>query len=697
MIVMNIKNKIILLTLTAVLFSIGGLSSTAYFKMTQMAEGFFASSSMNELKQINNFVSDFIKETEQNAKFLALEDNVLNSMGESPSFVKQKDLERISRSSMTEQGKKTFDMFGKMVSSHDSYDFIYVGLEDGSFNMYPEDSMPKGYDPRARPWYQTAVKASNISSFSKAYKSTTGKPVSSIMAKVIKNDQVVGVVGIDINLATLTSVISNIEVGRTGYIMLMEGDNTILSDPAHKDYLFKKADDLGIEGFNTISKIKNNVTTVNIDGVEKFVRVYTSPKLGWKLALMIDKSEIMEDAYSTLRSTVLIGVGIAIILCFLGWIVAKSIATPIQLLVGAAQSVSKGDYKAIPDEKEFNGELLTLQQALKTMVASLSDLIKATEEKSLEAENQTRLAKDALADAEEARREADNAKRDGMLQAAEHLENIVVQVTSASQELSAQIEESRVGAEQQRERTTEAATAMEEMNASVFEVAQNSSQAAESADDAKKQAENGGKIVENVIRSIGEVNTAAGEMAGGLEDLGRQAQGIGHIMNVITDIADQTNLLALNAAIEAARAGEAGRGFAVVADEVRKLAEKTMDATKEVGAAVSSIQAGTDKSLKDMGMASEMVGNSTGYASEAGESLASIVSIVDSTSDQVRAIATASEEQSAASEEINRNTDEVNRIAGETAQTMEESAKAVHDLSRLSEELQSVIDTLKDS
>ncbi|SMF05883.1 methyl-accepting chemotaxis protein [Desulfovibrio gilichinskyi] len=694
---MNIKNKIILLTLTAVLFSIGGLSSTAYFKMTEMAESFFASSSMNELMQIDNFVSDFMKETEQNAKFLALEDNVLNSLGENPNFVKQEGLERISRSTMTEQGKKTFDLFGKMVSSHDSYDAVYLGMKDGSFNMYPEDSMPKGYDPRPRPWYRTAIEAPQISSFSKAYKSTTGKPVSSIMAKLVQNDQVIGIVGIDINLATLTDVISDIKVGKTGYIMLMEGDNTILSDPVHKDFLFKKADDLGIEGFNTIAKLKDNMTTVNVDGVEKFVRVYTSPKLGWKLALMIDKSEIMEDAYSTLRSTVLIGVCIAIILCIVGWIVAKSIATPIQSLVEAAQSVAKGDYKAIPDGKKFNGELLTLQQALKSMVASLSDLIKATEEKSLEAENQTRLAKDALADAEDARREADSAKRAGMLQAAEHLEIIVNQVTSASQELSAQIEESRAGAEQQRERTTEAATAMEEMNASVFEVAQNSSQAAESADNAKKQAETGGKIVENVIRSIGEVNTAAGEMAGGLEDLGRQAQGIGHIMNVITDIADQTNLLALNAAIEAARAGEAGRGFAVVADEVRKLAEKTMDATKEVGAAVSAIQAGTEKSIKDMSRASDMIGNSNGYASEAGESLSSIVDIVDSTSDQVRAIATASEEQSAASEEINRNTDEVNRIAAETVQTMEESARAVNELSRLSEELQSVIDTLKDA
>ncbi len=692
---MNIKNKLILLILTAVILSIGGLSSTAYFKMTGMAESFFVSSSLNELKQVDNFIAEFISEARQNAMYISTDETMLASYGKIPNFVTQKGLNRINRKSMTEKSKKSFDLFGKMVSSHPAYGAVFVGMDDAGFNMYPEDSMPEGYDPRVRPWYTEALASPEDTSFSKAYKSTTGAAVSSVVAKVRQNGKIIGVVGIDINLSTLTDVVADIKIGRTGYVMLMEADSTILSDPAHEAYLFKKALDVGDEGLKAIGKNKNGVITEIIDGKEKMVRVYTSPSLGWKMALMIDKSEVLEEAYSTLKDTLLIGLCIAVILCLIGWIVAKSIATPIQLLVGAAQSVSKGDFDAIPDEKEFNGELLTLQQALKGMVSELSLLLKSTEEKGREAEEQTRLATGALAEAEEAKIQAENAKREGMLQAAEHLEQIVSQVTGASQELSAQIEQSKIGAEQQRERTTEAATAMEEMNASVFEVAQNASRAAESADDAKRQALSGGAIVQNVIKSIDEVSTAAEEMSGGLEDLGQQAQDIGSIMNVITDIADQTNLLALNAAIEAARAGEAGRGFAVVADEVRKLAEKTMDATKKVGSAVSSIQAGTNKSIGDMGKAATMVVSSNQYASDAGESLSSIANIVEDTADQVRAIATASEEQSAASEEINRNTDEVNRIASETAQAMEESALAVHELSRLSEELLTVIDSLK--
>ena len=283
---------------------------------------------------------------------------------------------------------------------------------------------------------------------------------------------------------------------------------------------------------------------------------------------------------------------------------------------------------------------------------------------------------------------AQNAKIAKAADAATYIAN---QVASAADELAAQVEESSRGTENQRERTAEAATAMEQMNASVLEVARNASTAAELAEKAKLRATDGLTQVESVVATINSLGTRAEELGQDMAELGREAEDIGRIMGVISDIADQTNLLALNAAIEAARAGDAGRGFAVVADEVRKLAEKTMGATTEVGRSISAVQSSVKKSAANAQATLDAIAESTGKARESGIILQEIVGMVEETADQVRGIATASEEQSAASEEINHTTEDVNRIAIETAEAMNQSAQAVSDLARLAQELNAIV------
>jgi methyl-accepting chemotaxis protein len=279
-------------------------------------------------------------------------------------------------------------------------------------------------------------------------------------------------------------------------------------------------------------------------------------------------------------------------------------------------------------------------------------------------------------------------------QAAAAANTVSDQVASASEELAAQIEQSSRGSEEQRSRTAEAATAMEEMNSTVMEVARSAGNAAELAEQAKQKAQQGARLVNQVVATISGVEKQAETLRTDMTELGRQAEGIGAIMNVISDIADQTNLLALNAAIEAARAGDAGRGFAVVADEVRKLAEKTMTATKEVGDAIRAVQDSAQKNIQNTEATTRAIQESTGLAGESGAALTEIVGMVDQTADHVRGIATASEEQSAASEEISRSTEEINRIAGETAEAMNQSGQAVGDLARLAAELKGIINNM---
>ena len=275
------------------------------------------------------------------------------------------------------------------------------------------------------------------------------------------------------------------------------------------------------------------------------------------------------------------------------------------------------------------------------------------------------------------------------------LEQVATIASSASEQLSAQIELSENGAQDQADRVATTATALEEMNATVLEIARNAGTTSDSASNVRSEASAGSESMQECVKAMHEVKEESLKLQTEMGVLSEHAQAINEIMNVISDIADQTNLLALNAAIEAARAGEAGRGFAVVADEVRNLAEKTMTSTTDVGNAISAIQKSTADNTRLVVDAVEKIERVTEMVSGAGEALLGIVQLADSTADQVRAIATASEEQSATSEEITQSVDSINNIAKETTNNMQEARKAVdevvnqtHVLSQLIEQLQ---------
>ena len=278
-----------------------------------------------------------------------------------------------------------------------------------------------------------------------------------------------------------------------------------------------------------------------------------------------------------------------------------------------------------------------------------------------------------------------------IIKAASVADSVSNQVSVAAEQLSAQIEQSTRGTRHQAVRIAEAATAMEEMGATVVEVARNASQAAETSVITKQKAAQGANIVGHVVDGITKARNQAHELKTDMGELGGQALEIGKVMKVILDIADQTNLLALNAAIEAARAGDAGRGFAVVADEVRKLAEKTMGATHEVSRAISGIQETTKRNIENVDQTVLLIEESTTLASQSGEALSEIVGLADHSSDQVRSIATAAEQQSSAIEEINQSIGEINVVASETSQAMDQASRAVHAMMVQSQGLRSLI------
>ncbi|GAB6035472.1 methyl-accepting chemotaxis protein [Fundidesulfovibrio butyratiphilus] len=430
-----------------------------------------------------------------------------------------------------------------------------------------------------------------------------------------------------------------------------------------------------------------------LSGVEVNRKMFA--QLGTIIELNKNESEREKLAAESMVNTnsIIIAVvaGLAPVLALiLGLILTRSIVVPLRKVVRFSDEVASGRLEEILDVNQKD-ELGQVSDSLRAMVKNLQSMILEATEKTRLAEVESEKARLATEEAHAAKEEAERAKSEGMILAANKIEGVVEVVTSASEELSAQVEQSSKGAEEQAQRIGETATAMEEMNATVLEVARNASQAAETANTARGRAESGASVVGQAVKGIGEVQRQALSMKEGMSALGERAKDIGQVMTVISDIADQTNLLALNAAIEAARAGEAGRGFAVVADEVRKLAEKTMAATKEVGDAIQGIQQGTQDNIVSMETTAKTIDEATALASESGKALTEIVNLVETVTDQVRSIATASEEQSAASEEISRSIDEVNRISMETSSAMRQSAQAVVELADQSTILRNLI------
>jgi len=268
-------------------------------------------------------------------------------------------------------------------------------------------------------------------------------------------------------------------------------------------------------------------------------------------------------------------------------------------------------------------------------------------------------------------------------------------VASASEELSSSATLQAQGAETQKDQTTQVATAMQEMSSTVLQVSENSTKAAEASRQAAETARKGGGIVDETLAKMRSIADSVSSTAKKVEELGKSSDQIGHIIGVINDIADQTNLLALNAAIEAARAGEQGRGFAVVADEVRKLAERTTSATKEIAQMIQTVQNETKVAVAAMEEGRKQVDEGVQTTAQAGDSLKEIIHTSENVGGMITQIATAAVEQSSATEEINQNMESIAKLVKEAADGAQQSAKACQDLSGLALDLQKMVGNFK--
>lgn len=361
-----------------------------------------------------------------------------------------------------------------------------------------------------------------------------------------------------------------------------------------------------------------------------------------------EAGEISRAEYESANlSMIAVSVVAVLLTIMLAWLLTRSIVNPMTRAVRAAEEISSGDLTR-PIEVDGKDEATQLLRALATMQRNLRQTI-------------------------------------------ELISGSSTQLASAAEELSAVTEESSRGLQQQNNEIEQAATAVNEMTAAVEEVARNAVSTSEASQQSNQAARQGRDRVIETVKSIEDMATQIHATSGLVEGLAAQGRDIGKVLDVIRSIAEQTNLLALNAAIEAARAGEAGRGFAVVADEVRALAHRTAQSTTEIEQMVAGIQTRTGEAVHSMSRNTDSTRTTLSLASSAGDALELITEAISQINERNLVIASASEEQAQVSREVDRNLVNIRDLAAQTAAGANQTSAASHELSRLAVDLKAMV------
>ncbi|MEH7235774.1 methyl-accepting chemotaxis protein [Bacillus sp. JJ1562] len=563
----------------------------------------------------------------------------------------------------------TIEAFTQYSLLHPDIVTIFSGTKDGNMLLYPNASLPEDFDPREREWYKQAIANPGKVIITEPYEDLATGSILVTIAQTINDGS--GVIGLDIDLESLKKMTSSIKIGENGYTFILTAQRKYLVDPTQETGSVPQGE--------TYSKLifeeQSGILSDEFQGNKYETTFVTNEQTGWKIAGVMEQKEIDEATQGILLSTLLI----VAIFIFIGLasaiLIVRSITKPLNFLVQVTDKVSNGDLTQSIKVKN-NDEVGQLGNSFNKMLGSLRELLSQVDEKS-----QTLAA------------------------SSEQLTASSEQNSQATEQIANAIQEVAVDTEQQTEMVRHTTEVVKEMNIGIQQIELNAQNVSRTSDEALAIVENGEQALKESIQQMQNINTSVADLGKIINSLGERSEEINQIVNVISDIASQTNLLALNAAIEAARAGEHGKGFAVVADEVRKLAEQSAKSTESIRELIASIQEDTKQAVESMNQGTEETEKGIYVVNNAGLSFTTIQKFVNEVSSQIQEVSASIAQMTQGAQQVVEAVSEIDEIARKTTgqgqevsaateeqlASMQEIASSAASLSYMAEELQEAV------
>ncbi|MCY7552407.1 methyl-accepting chemotaxis protein [Bacillus safensis] len=566
---------------------------------------------------------------------------------------------------------KELQQFGKI--NEKDVSAIYAGSEKGLFMQYPVQKMPDGYDPRERPWYQEALKAENGKQvITKPYvAASTGKMVITIAQKMKDGS---GVIGLDMEIDSLLQKLKEIKIGQKGYAFIMEKDKTVLADPTQKP-----GSQVNENLASIIFKNKEGSGSYTLKGTDKKVAYVTNELTGWKIGGTMLVSEVEEAAKPVFNTAIIVFSVTLIVAGTLIFFIVRSISKRLSNLARFSKKVSEGDLR---DKLQIQSddEIGQVGKGFNTMIDSLRSLIGAVQ-----------------------------TSVENVASSSEELTASAGQTSKATEHITLAIEQFSSGNESQNDKVELSSEELEEMNRGLQNMNESAESITASSIKSTDIAGEGGQLVEKTASQMNVIDQSVKKAENVISALESKSKDITQILGVINGIADQTNLLALNAAIEAARAGESGRGFSVVAEEVRKLAVQSANSAKEIENLIKEIVQDIDVSQEVFTAVNREVQSGLSFTEQTKVSFHNIFEMTKEISDQLQTmnqtvvqlskgsahVSEAVREIADVSRESSANIQDIAASAEEQLASMEEISSSSATFSSMAEELRDLISKFK--